>query len=55
MIDIRPLAIDKNNVMNISKFAQFYEIVPNSLGPNDAIGKPLVHISAVQQTTGSLQ
>lgn len=35
-----------------NKYAQYYRIVSNSQDPDDAVGRPLVHKSAVQQTTG---
>lgn len=40
-------------VKHISKFAQYYEIVPKTQSPDDPVGRPLVHKSALQQTTGS--
>lgn len=39
-------------INNMFKYAQYCHISPNSQGPHDAVGKPLVHKSAIQQTTG---
>lgn len=52
-LDVYNLKNDADNVGNNSKYAQYYQIVPNSHSPDDLIGKPLVHMSAVQQTTGN--
>ncbi|XP_025414020.1 xanthine dehydrogenase [Sipha flava] len=41
-----------NAAVSISKYAQYYQINPNSQNSDDAIGKPLVHKSAIEQTTG---
>lgn len=52
MIDVQN---DSNtHVVNISKYAQYYHIDPKSQSPNGAIGKPLVHKSAIQQATGNI-
>lgn len=51
MIDVHNY---NNTVVNSSKYAQYYHIDPNSQSPNDAVGKPLVHKSALQQTTGEV-
>lgn len=37
---------------NELKFAQYYQIARNSKNPIGAVGRPLVHKSALQQTTG---
>jgi len=52
-VDSRNLANSDSNVVNTPEYAQYYQIVTNSLNPVDAVGKPLVHISALQQTTGN--
>lgn len=36
------------------KYAQYYRIERNSQNPVGAVGKPLVHKSALQQTTGTV-
>jgi len=41
-------------VTRISKYAQYYHIDSTSQGPDDAVGKPLVHKSAIQQATGKI-
>lgn len=41
-----------NNITNISQFAQYYKINPNSLSSDDEVGRPIVHKSAILQTTG---
>jgi hypothetical protein len=43
-----------NAAVSISKYAQYYQINPNSQNSDDAIGKPLVHKSAIEQTTGKI-
>lgn len=53
MIDVHSLINGNNPGTHISKYAQYYHIVPNSQCPDDAVGKPLVHKSAIQQTTGN--
>jgi len=53
MIDVHNLINGNDAVTHISKYAQYYHIVPNSQSPDDAVGKPLVHKSAIQQTTGN--
>lgn len=53
MIEAHNLINDNNPTTHISKYAQYYHIVPNSQSPDDAVGKPLVHKSATQQTTGN--
>jgi len=52
MMDEHNLINVNNPATHISKYAQYYHIVPNSQSPDDAVGKPLVHKSAIQQTTG---
>lgn len=42
----------RNSHNNISKYAQYYKINLNSENSDNAVGRPLVHKSAVQQTTG---
>lgn len=46
---------DNNDVKKMSKYAQYYHINPNSQSPDDAVGKPLVHKSAIQHTTGNIK
>lgn len=36
-----------------ARYAQYYQVVTDPLNPNDPVGRPLVHKSAVQQTTGT--
>lgn len=36
-----------------ARYAQYYQVVTDLLNPNDPVGRPLVHKSAVQQTTGT--
>ncbi|XP_048257190.1 xanthine dehydrogenase/oxidase-like [Haliotis rufescens] len=36
----------------VSEGVQLYEAVPDDQDPTDAVGRPLVHTSALQQTTG---
>lgn len=43
-----------NDVNDAFEYAQYYQIIGNSQNPNDAVGRPLVHRSALQQTTGRL-
>lgn len=45
--------ISFNKITNIYKYAQYCHIIPNSQKPHDAVGRPLVHKSAIQQTTGN--
>lgn len=45
---------DDNAAASISKYAQYYHVDPNSQSSDDAIGKPLVHKSALEQTTGKI-
>ncbi|XP_025200769.1 xanthine dehydrogenase [Melanaphis sacchari] len=52
MKDVQHLINDKNAITHISKYAQYYNIAANFPSSNDAVGKPLVHKSAIQQTTG---
>ncbi|XP_060840095.1 xanthine dehydrogenase isoform X2 [Rhopalosiphum padi] len=52
MIDAHHLINGNNVITHNSKYAQYYNIASNSPSPNDAVGKPLVHRSAIQQTTG---
>jgi len=54
MIDEHNLSNGNNAITYISKYAQYYHIDPNSQDPDDAVGKPLVHKSALQQTTGNI-
>jgi len=53
MIDVHHLTNGNKAITYISKYAQYYNITSNSSSPNDAVGKPLVHKSAIQQTTGN--
>lgn len=53
MMDVHNLTNGNNSPTHISKYAQFYHIAPNSQSPDVAVGKPLVHKSAIQQTTGN--
>jgi len=52
MIDVHHLTNGNKAIKHISKYAQYYNITSNSSSPNDAVSKPLVHKSAIQQTTG---
>lgn len=52
MIDEQKSINGDNNVTHTSKFAQYYKIIPNSQNPDDEVGRPIVHKSAIQQTTG---
>lgn len=52
-LGVKNLVNDDKNVKNTSKYAQYYHITPNSQSFDDTVGKPLVHKSAIQQTTGN--
>lgn len=53
--DVRNLVRNKNSDTTIFKFSQYYHIDLKSSGPDDVVGKPVVHMSALQQTTGNLK
>jgi len=53
MIDEHNLSNGNNAITHISKYAQYYHIDPKSQDPDDPVGKPLVHKSAIEQTTGN--
>lgn len=53
-LGVKNLFNDDNNVENTSKYAQYYHIMPSSQSSDDIVGKPLVHKSAIQQTTGNI-
>lgn len=53
-LGVKNLVNDVNNAKNTSKYAQYYQIISNSQSSDGAVGKPLVHMSAIQQTTGNI-
>ncbi|VVC38233.1 Oxidoreductase, molybdopterin binding site,Aldehyde oxidase/xanthine dehydrogenase,FAD-binding [Cinara cedri] len=51
-LSLKTIDFQVNDTNDVFKYAQYYQIVGNSQCSNDTIGKPLIHRSAIQQTTG---